>query len=687
MAMKTTHKYQYFIDGLYRDVSFIGTDPCSISHKNTFFYKTYYNENDDADTIMKNICTYVNVYSIFSFQNVGCIILKDNVKLHNFGIEILQQKHGFKFSSVLRKMIFYQLKNFKNNSTYPVVPHKQVFSADITCDPYYRVLSYTGSNPFNLGLNEWKNAYLFNNYDKEGSVDQYWQNLKHANIKSIFYMNDVSYICILSKDIVFTVQNESVKYIHLENISVHGIIGKMIEHERCLVTSSKPIIKKIEPDPPQMDVDEKIDTYTLAQIQEIDKNCASTYTMTHTHKIGKEFGTYTVKQIHKTNKEIDTYTSVQIQQIEKKCAEQEFNETVNKIMMGTKKIKKYVDLNPNELCPFVIIFLNDKDETTGFIRLFKMGSDVKIIDKIYLIGESMLVFLKSEQDFDEFKSIISSWTQYEMYGEMDFMYPGFFDEKYNEIQSIVQKIRVEKMNEYNENLKRAADESVVRKNTELQTLLARKELEKLMRKLDLNIAGVEHLYDLLKIKMPTIRNIMHTYYNKSVQDIENLIYRITSFLLKQYICDGRKIIYHPLIYCASVILLLSDNIMYDDAQLLLLASVGTKITNGLKIIRQNEYTNSNGIHEFLSLDKKININFNMNELTYYGQNMNLREFEILKKDINEFIVKDMLCFKEIILNNFTIIISSKIHASGLFEELPKDIMVIIIQNMITLLKN
>jgi hypothetical protein len=383
--------------------------------------------------------------------------------------------------------------------------------------------------------------------------------------------------------------------------------------------------------------------------------------------------------------------SSQVRQIDKIYIEQEFEETVVRIIMGIKKIKKYIDSNSNELCPYVIIshdyiFNLKEKEIIEFIKLFKVNSGlVKIIDKIHLITDFMLVFLKSEEDFDEFSSVISSCNKYKMWGEMDFMYPGFFDYKYAEIQTIICKIRTENMNKDQENLKIRAKLQSDDNNEESQRILARKELEKLMRKMDIDIINTEQLYDLLKIKTPNIINILQTYRNKPVFDLENLIRRITCFVLKQFICDDMVIKYHPLVYCASVIMLLIEQLPNNNVSEMFF-SVGARFDEELKLIRQVE---SNGIHSFLGLSKDIVVKLeDTNKDIYCGAEMTLRKISDLKQFVNKFINDTkMLCFKEVILHNFILITHSKMHADGLFEDLPKDVLIIIIRNMTRMLNN
>ena len=391
---------------------------------------------------------------------------------------------------------------------------------------------------------------------------------------------------------------------------------------------------------------------------------------------------YAEKPIIVINDEASTRAAYEI---DRACADKEFEKKSSTIIMGTKKIHKYVDSNPNELCPCAIISNPFRCEIE-FINLFKTDNgNIKIIDKIHLIGEFMLVFLKSEENFDELSSIITSCDKYEMCSEIDFMFPGFFDDKYGEIQTTICKIREENMNKYQKDLKNNAQSSIQRNNEELQRILAQKELEKMMRKLDITLTNTEHLYELLKIKSPKIGDIMKNYLNKTDQDVENLIFRITSFILKQYICDNKTIEYHPTIYVTSIILLLHNYMPRNDDVWPMFQSIAKKISNQLDLAQQNATID---IHHFLRLSENIPIKINANKDIYFDRNFKPVKFENLKQSLEKFIDdSSMLCFKEVILHNFIIIINSKINANGLFEYLPKDVLIIIIRNIIRMLNN
>jgi len=671
------------IDGILRVILVVGRSPESVVLDTRLYCTIFRDLSDDRNCTMERLYPTCS-NCIFMFGNIGCIV-SNNIVVPDCNVTVLTTADGFRFHNILRDMCHHF--DFNNNA-----PEKEPISGMYHMQVFGYTIHYKYNNPYDLKKKEKRRALIFRTFNKENAIAHCCQSFESVRIKSVFHIVGSPYICILAPyDIQRFEALPNIEYLLITDPSLGDLMQQIAGLGQMSFVS--PLKKHIlAPDDRDR---EKFATLSRWIISRPGDNKLNGET-SHIDRTMYEslYSDFSKEQISNTNRKFISpkQTSTQ-QEHNESTVGRTPNWEYSKVVIGIKELIRYVNYNSNEMCPFFIIEKGDDCDALEFGLKSKFGAKLEwallnlytdtsgnifTIDRVHLLEEFALIFLKSEDNASEFAN--NKQRIYKVCGELDFMFPGFFDEKYEEVRLCINQIRDHRMVLHANRLKAEAEAETARKSRELQLILAQREAEKFIRTLDIDIAKTEYMFDILRINTPKIKTIMKMYHNSSEHDIHNMIYKMVAFMMKQFICDNVQITYHPWIYCGVMTFLIGGE--STNSNFVSVATGFMSLVDSLK----GDICRFENVNAFLKIPANIEINVSKN-VAYYGSNMTNTLIVAISNKLNYFIQKsNVLCFKQIFVDMFITIVNSRIHENGLFMMLPKDILIIIFDNMLQTLK-
>lgn len=380
-------------------------------------------------------------------------------------------------------------------------------------------------------------------------------------------------------------------------------------------------------------------------------------------------------------------------------------------IMNLKETKKYVNQNSNDICNFVIVHIasiNDQ-KLDNFLVMF----DSTLVDKIFLMDNFMIAFLQDPDVFENMQKVLSGNKFFQLCSELDYMYPGLFDEKYDEISMTLQQIRTEMMMTREKMMKINAEKTVARNIEQTKLLVIQKNIDKILRSFDLNQSFVCDVYKTLKFLDVDMRIIEKLCANKPdiTVILEEIVHWIVKCLLKNLICSKEMIMFHPYIYYLCVLAYIFDNSQHTIAMRIADLECRKKILRKLNLERdvifkknvlnvtptkKDKHTIKKLVlNQYIGYPDEVVIEISEYPTTCYDVNANddkhdlprLLTFNKVRQNLNQYLDgSDMACFKELLMRNFWLILCSKSYECGSFQILPKEIIYSIVHYMICVVR-
>lgn len=658
------------IDGILREILVIGRSPEGIVLDTRLCCTIFRDLSDDRNRTMEKLYPTCS-NCVFMFGNIGCIV-SNNIVVPYCNVTVLTTVDGFRFLNILRDMCHHF--DFNNS-----VPEKEPISGMYHMQVFGYTIHYKYNNPYDLKKKEKRRALIFRTFNKENAITYCCQSFGCIRIKSVFHIVGSPYICILAPyDIERFEALSNIEYLLVTDSSLGDLLQQIAGLDQMSFVS--PLKKHIlAPDDGDR---QKFVTSSRWIISRPGDNKLNGETSYIDRTMYESLYSDVFNEQIPNRKFIPRKQTFASQEHNELAIERTPNWEYSKVVIGIKELTRYVNYNSNETCPFFIIEKGDDCGAKLEWALLDLYTDTSgnifTIDRVHSLEEFALIFLKSEDNASEFAT--NKQGIYEICGELDFMFPGFFDEKYEEVRLCIKQISDRRMTLHANRLKAEAEAEAARKLRELQLILAQREAENFIRTLDINIAKTEYMFDILRINTPKIKTIMKMYHNSSEHDIHNMIYKMVAFIMKQFICDNVQITYHPWIYCGVMTFLIGSE--STNSNFVSVATGFMSLVDSLK----GDICRFENVNAFLKIPANIEINVSKN-LAHYGSNMTNTLIMAISNKLNHFIEKsNVLCFKQIFVDMFVTIVNSRIHENGLFMMLPKDILVIIFDNMLQTLK-
>lgn len=475
-------------------VKYLGDAPGTVEDKYTMMI--LYQTTKNVNNLARHVYEMLNPYTITIYGVFGCILISERkfeiMKTHIFleydgqVLEYFMCTDSIKFL----EMLF--------SDGHPLKIDKSKLDKT-TIDPIFEY-QYLGNDPITVdGL--WNFATLYNN-KKMGLVYKYWESNRGAKLVSVFSLIKMGYVCVLSMDNL----KEGLKSGQYKKCSFEKLLSKIRKindiYDTSVFLEGNPIVfrgktdnhpdyRYIVNDP--MTITGSPFAYLFALRSDpniaIEEFC-------HKHGRGPIFSIFHVEHtLH-----ICALTIFPISQHDNVCAFyenvdiSELFEIINGLRSSSNDVvpknetaivtilpqhleckilnitqaRKYINTNPKEECQFVIItgnILMGKIDCIEYLSLFDA-----VVDKILPVGGVIIVFF---HDYFTFNVAMSGYDKYHIYSEVDNMYPGFFDDKYAEIEELARVIYTK----YEETLKQKVIEEADRNAKNFQQLVLRKQTD------------------------------------------------------------------------------------------------------------------------------------------------------------------------------------------------------------------
>jgi hypothetical protein len=718
-------------------------------------------KTDDIHRTMAIFRGLFKINSIFAYKKIGCILFKqknfnkakNDLKLR-LDIDVLTYIKNSNFDQLVQIMIDYiQLGVIK-------IPIKlSSFKFDTTTEYPYEYIGYDPA----VFQQKWNYATIFTEQHPHRNINNYWFNYDAAQIVSVFYFNLSYYhhhICVLSTkkiksnmlSVIHTVHKRCLfKNLAIKILELHKKIDPSfsIGHSKNSDDSQMHFKKtsQIYPHTGYTYIgQDPFDVYNFSHISIFSEKepgfnmckywhkyqtakiyaafyfdyCA--YVCILSHDIIKTSDNHIYRALWDITKVVNLLHDPNIQDLFPKITDLPFESKQDRILkiadfsfeskhtriLNLKETKKYVNKNPSDVCHFVIVYVKSFDNKQNY-SLFLDMFNVEIVDKIFTIDNFIITFLQNFDVFGTIKSKLLGHKRFQLCTDIDYMYSGLFDEKYEEVDILLQRIRKEKMLEREIMLKKEANEAILHNIEQSKSLVIQKNMDKILRNFDQNQLFVCDFYKSQGLVEVDVRIIENLCKNRTTITtiLDEMVNRITKCLLKYLICGKKMIAFHPFIYYLCILTHLFDRLPKTAAVHVAYMTCNNSILHKLDIERREivTFAKKNGIKstekiiDFKFINKYIGYpdTFDINVVSYYrfsyydidinNVKLNLptkKTREKIKIQLNKYLnYSDGTCFKELLLCNFWSMLCSKSYESGMFQYLPREIIYIMIRNMIS----
>jgi len=721
-----THKQERTDTPHNREVKYLGEAPGTVKDKYTMMilYRTTKNVNNTA----RYVYEMLNPYTVAVYSNFGCILIsEDKFEIMKTQIFLEHDLQVFEYFMCMDRIKMLDML-FSSYDGRPLNIEKRKLD-EASIDPIfeYKYLGfeyeYLGNDPITVeGL--WNFATVYNN-KKSVSVYKYWESNREAKLVSVFSLPKMGYVCVLSlnklkeggksgqyKKCSFEKLLSKIQKIY--SIYQIGVISVADTINFCRKTIDRPEYRYLGKNP--MTIMRSPFAYlfvlrsdpTIA-IEECRLMCERTsifsiFYIEHTQYICALSG-YLISQ-HGGERDRDGacafYENVCVRELveiirlrgsgndivpkdemAKVTISSQVVQRLECKILNITQARKYIDMNPKEECQFVIIsgnFLMGKRDHIEYLSLFDV-----LVDKILPVGGVIIVFF---HDYFTFNVAMSEHDKYQIYSEVDNMYPGFFDDKYNEIEELSRLIYIK----YEETLKQKAIEEADRNAKHSQQLVLRKQTDLIITKYDeyqLFITDLCQRYDIFCNETSVVVKLCS---KKSAAQVATMIQMLVEWiaksLLKYYVSEKRTIKYQPHLYELAALSYLRDKFsMYVtlDAYVVFYDKICSKIAwvrEQAEIYKFSRWCPVNTAHisDYVGFPKEIDVAIQKNRYEYYGvskdefKHVHSYIIEKNKKDIYKYLRQtDNSCLKEIFVRSVLLILVSNAKESGLFHWLPMDV--------------